>query len=298
MLDERLAEQDSALSLNKSISERSQTLHISQGSAAEILKLIAEHRKRNEWRSRFGRVSQVVVTFAAAGLIGYISYGYKEKLADLMRGKKPVVHANLHGLLSIPAGQFYYQDGKSIVLPQFDIDATEVAIWQYAEFLAAVGESHEYDHPEQPVGKSHRNSHWDQIYGAAVEEGEMEGVKMNVNFPAVFIDWFDAYAYAKWKGRRLPTEQEWEKAARGPDGQRYPWGGEDHAGAANVYRGDPKQKRVATGSSKEDRSPYGVLDMAGNVSEWTNSVEPSGNPVIRGGNFGNFSAEITRRVTN
>ena len=48
----------------------------------------------------------------------------------------------------------------------------------------------------------------------------------------------------------------------------------------------------------EDKSPYGVLDMAGNVSEWTSSVDQSGNPVIRGGNFGNLSADITRRVTN
>jgi Sulfatase-modifying factor enzyme 1/Domain of unknown function (DUF4388) len=300
MLDERLAKTDPALSQNERNAERPQTLHISQGGAAEILKLITEHRKRNEWRSRFGRVSQVLLTFMAAGLIGYISYEYKEKLADFTRGigKKTVIHADSRGAIRIPAGQFYYQDGQSIVLPQFDIDATEVAIWQYAEFLAAVGESHEYDHPEQPVGKSHRNSQWDQIYKAAVEQGEMEGVRINANFPAVFVDWFDAYAYAKWKGRRLPTEQEWEKAARGVSGQRYPWGTEDRAGAANVYRGDPKQKWVATGSSQEDRSPYGVLDMAGNVSEWTGSVDPSANPVIRGGNFGNFSADITRRITN
>jgi formylglycine-generating enzyme required for sulfatase activity len=126
----------------------------------------------------------------------------------------------------------------------------------------------------------------------------MEGVRINVNFPAVFINWFDAYAYAKWKGRRLPSEQEWEKAARGTGGQRFPWGSDERIGAANVYRGDPKQKFAASGGYPQDRSPYGVLDMAGNVSEWTGSVDQSGNPVIRGGNFGNFSADLTRRVTN
>jgi formylglycine-generating enzyme required for sulfatase activity len=126
----------------------------------------------------------------------------------------------------------------------------------------------------------------------------MEGVKININFPAVYIDWFDAYAYAQWKGRRLPTEQEWEKAARGAAGQRYPWGPEERVGAANIYRGDPRQKWAIPGKYPEDRSRYGVLDMAGNVSEWTGSVDQSGNPVIRGGNFGNWSEDITRRVTN
>jgi formylglycine-generating enzyme required for sulfatase activity len=173
-----------------------------------------------------------------------------------------------------------------------------VSIAQYAEFLAAVGESREYDHPDQPAAKSHQNPHWAQLYKLAVEQGEMDGVAINVNFPAVFVDWFDAYAYANWKGRRLPTEQEWEKAARGAGGQHYPWGPDDRTGAANVYRGDPKQKWTAPGSFPEDRSPYGVLDMAGNVSEWTSSVDQSGNPIVRGGNFGNFSADVARRVTN
>ena len=300
VLDERLAEAEPQVAQSEPRQKGSKSLHISQGGAAEILRLIIENRKRNEWRSRVGRFTQVSLMVLLVALVGYLCFGNREKIQSLVQsfGRKPVARREYQGAINIPAGQFYYQDGQLISLPQFNIDPTEVTIWQYAEFLAAVGESREYDHPEQPIEKTHRNQQWDRLYRAAVAQGEIEGVGVNINFPAVFLDWFDAYAYAKWKGRRLPTEQEWEKAARGTDGRRYPWGSDERAGAANVYRGDPTQKWVEPGSYSDDQSPYGVFDMAGNVSEWTISVDPSGNPVIRGGNFGNFSADVTRRVTN
>jgi formylglycine-generating enzyme required for sulfatase activity len=298
VLDERLAEAEVAQSEQKKYSSKS--LHISQGGAAEILQLIIENRKRNEWRSRIGRYCRSLAVVLATLLIGYLGYGNRAIIEWWLPsfGNKQVVRSASGDLINIPGGQFYYQEGQLITLPPFNIDPIEVTIWQYAEFLAAAGESREYDHPDQPVEKSHRNERWDQLYKAATTQGEVEGVRVNINFPAVFLDWFDAYAYAKWKGRRLPTEQEWEKAARGTDGRRYPWGSDERTGATNVYRGDPTQKWVAPGSYQEDRSPYGVLDLAGNVSEWTSSVDPNGNPVIRGGNFGNISTDVTRRVTN
>ncbi len=300
LLDERLAEMESESSEKKRTLGIVRSLQISQGGAAEILDLIAEHRKRNEWKSRLGRAVRIALTVLVVILAAYIVYNQKAKLWDLVRtvGRNPVARADFGRAIGIPGGQFYYQDGRSIALPEFDIDPTEVSIWQYAEFLDTVGESHEYDHPNQPVDKSHHNAQWDRMYQAAVNQGEIEGVEININFPTVFVDWFDAYAYAKWRGRRLPTEQEWEKAARGSGGQRFPWGSDDRAGAANVYRGDPKQKWAPPGSYLEDKSPYGVLDMAGNVSEWTSSVDQSGNPVVRGGNFGNLSADVARRITN
>ena len=299
ILDERLAEAEPEYFQRQKAVFR-KPLQITQGGAVEILHLIIEHRRRNAWKSRICRGSHIVLALLVAALTGYLGYDKKEAFVGMVYGfrRSPVTQADFGGPLEIPAGQFYYQDGQSIELPQFDIDPIEVAIWQYAEFLAAVGDSHEYDHPNQPAGKSHRNSQWDQLYRAAQEQGEAEEVRVNINFPAVFVDWFDAYAYAKWKGRRLPTEQEWEKAARGTRGQRYPWGSDDRFGAANIYRGAPKQKWSAPGSCPEDRSPYGVFDMAGNVSEWTSSVDGLGNPVIRGGNFGNLNADVTRRVTN
>jgi formylglycine-generating enzyme required for sulfatase activity len=300
VLDERLAEAEPQVVQSEQREKVSKSLHISQGGAAAILRLIIENRKRNEWRSRVGRFWRISLMMLLVALVGYVCYGSREKIQSLLQsfGRKPVARREYQGMINIPAGQFYYQDGQLISLPQFNIDPVEVTIWQYAEFLAAVGESREYDHPDQPIEKSHRNQQWDQLYRAAVSQVEIEGVRVNINFPAVFVDWFDAYAYAKWKGRRLPTEQEWEKAARGTDGRRYPWGSGERAGAANVYRGDPTQKWVESGSYLDDQSPYGVLDMAGNVSEWTSSLDSSGNPVIRGGNFGNFSADVTRRVTN
>jgi hypothetical protein len=300
LLDERLAEMEPECSQSRRKPGTFKSLQISQGGAAEILDLIAEHRRRKEWKSRLGRTAEIALSVLVAGVIGYIAYNNKAKLSDLLRsvGRRPVVHADFGRPIGIPGGQFFYQDGQLIVLPQFDIDPTEVSIWQYAEFLAAAGDSREYDHPDQPADKSHHNPQWDRMYKAAVEQREIEGVEININFPAVFVDWFDAYAYAKWRGRRLPTEQEWEKGARGTGGQRYPWGSDDRSGAANVYRGDPRQKWALPGSYPEDKSPYGVLDMAGNVSEWTSSVDQSGNPIVRGGNFGNLSANVARRVTN
>ena len=124
-------------------------------------------------------------------------------------------------------------------------------------------------------------------------------VKFTPNFPAVFIDWFDAYAYSKWKGRRLPTEEEWEKAARGEKGLRYPWGNSFQHGAANLAgNGSQILGWTAVGVWPLDRSQYGVFDMAGNVSEWTGTWAENGNPVVRGGNFLNTEGETTRRVVN
>lgn len=85
--------------------------------------------------------------------------------------------------------------------------------------------------------------------------------------PVSNVSWFDANSYCKWVGKRLPTEEEWEKAIRGPNGNIFPWGSEFSFSKANLNKGDT----VPVGSIPEDRSFYGVHDMAGNLKEWTSS---------------------------
>jgi hypothetical protein len=290
--------------LNQSITR---PLPNDRSSADGLLTQIEQERKRIERTRLAKQVFLLVLLLAAASaaicvivtehqrLQAYSSKLIKRVSALLER--HPRWQRRVTEQIGIPEGEFIYQDGERIDLKSFVIDSTEVTIWDYTDFLKAVGSNTRFNHSNQRPNKGHSNPEWESYSHAAFSGENFHGVRLNPNFPAVYLDWFDAYAFARWKGRRLPTEREWEKAGRGADGRRYPWGTDVIANAANLLGVLPSGPGwTEVGVWKLDRSPYGVYDMAGNVSEWTASDDGQGNPVVRGGNFRSDSGELTRRI--
>ena len=276
-------------------------------SADNLLTQIEQERSRIERARLIKRVFLTASLLCAAFVATYfISIKHHRLIAyasNLQKGVRELVerHARWQHRTAqrvvIPEGEFIYQDGERLSLKPFAIDSTEVTVWDYSDFLQAIGSDTRFDHPDQKPHKGHSNQDWESYALAAFSGENYHGIRLNPNFPAVYLDWFDAYAFARWKGRRLPTELEWEKAGRGADGRRYPWGTDMVANAANLLGAlQPGPGWTEVGVWKQDRSPYGVYDMAGNVSEWTASGDGQGNPVVRGGNFRSGNGELTRRI--
>ncbi|MBI3995611.1 MAG: formylglycine-generating enzyme family protein [Nitrospirae bacterium] len=170
-----------------------------------------------------------------------------------------------------------YQDEhprRTPQLPTFAIDRYEVTQAEYKIFTDQTGNR------TPPIWKN-----------GAVPPGRER-------HPVTFVSWYDAAQYCRWAGKRLPTELEWEKAARGPDGLEYPWGNQYEAGRANT--GDSEANdTLPVGRFESGKSPYGVYDLVGNAGEWVEdgyqsypgNSKPSplygaGLKVIRGGSWG------------
>jgi formylglycine-generating enzyme required for sulfatase activity len=191
------------------------------------------------------------------------------------------------GMAYVPGGAFmmgrddgdeYERPAHNVSVKPFFIDLNEVTRDQYRDFINKTGHAP----PANWGGKTFPNG--------------------TGSWPVTDVTWDDANAYAKWAGKRLPTEEEWEFAARGTDNRRYPWGNDWQGGNANA---DEAPKSFADVGSHKGASPYGETDMVGNAWEWTASklaAYPGGRlsgsisgdaRIIRGGSYTESREEAT-----
>ncbi|MEK7468516.1 MAG: bifunctional serine/threonine-protein kinase/formylglycine-generating enzyme family protein [Planctomycetota bacterium] len=220
-----------------------------------------------------------------------------EKTVKVVPGKPAAVEFTLDelGLVKIAAGEFTmgsdtgFPDSKParrVTLPTYAIDRFEVTNRQYRVFLEKVKAHGDeaWRHPDQSADKDHTPGTWG-AKGTTTED-----------WPVLGVDWFDAYAYAKWAGKRLPTESEWERAARGANGLTFPWGNESPSvGEPRANAGGTDGPRTV-GSYPSGASPEGVFDLIGNAWEWcADWYAPEANTrsrSVRGGSFWTYPYEV------
>ena len=211
-------------------------------SVADAVHRLETARQHRRWR----RVAGALAVILCGALGAWYAWSTRESSAAITgQDGAPAV--------LIPAGIVVLGDDeespqREAFLDAFYLDRFEVTTGRYAKFLAATG-------------------------GLQVpEEWDTRDLSRDGELPVVGVNWLDATAYCQWAGRRLPTEAEWEKAARGTDQRRYPWGNEAPTLARANFQ-NPNENPYAGGLKKvgsypTGQSPYGVEDMAGNVGEW------------------------------
>jgi formylglycine-generating enzyme required for sulfatase activity len=245
-------------------------------------------------------------------------------------------------MVYVPQGEFTMGSpdgtGESDEHPQhkvrldgYWIDKYEVSNQQFAKFVEDTG--HKTEAEDRGEGKVRtREEGWHWLTGADWQhpEGPDSTISKRMNHPVVQASWSDAQAYCEWAGGQLPSEAQWEKAARGTDGRTYPWGDDFVCRNANtddetvlddkVVPGGPNcdgfDGAAPVGSFADGASPYGAMDMSGNVWEWVAdwygedyyASSPDSNPtgpdsgetrVLRGGTWSRDEnvARATRRFT-
>lgn len=257
--------------------------------AVNAVAQLRKHQKRSLYINVISFISLLAV-FATFCVIAYRKFfGTNER--------------NMGAQIEIPEGEFIFGAGEPVTLPTFWIDKYEVTYGQYARFVDFLRKNPtraaEFDDERQPPGKAgHIPKNWDIYFGNAKAGHPVRSIPIDLNCPVMEVDWWDAAAYAKWRGRALPTEQEWEKAARGTSGFVYPWGEDANPKKVNSNAdhkpSDPAAEGKVDGYNfwnpvdaiRGDKSPFGVVGMAGNVAEWVGTWDPAKKrPLIKGGSF-------------
>lgn len=240
-------------------------------------------KKRSRWESRPVQLLTLLGVLGLAGLLSWILLTRD----DLWRPANGPAVQPPQGMISIPGGEFlmgrddgneYERPAHLVTIAPFFIDRYEVTNELYAQF----------------VRQTRRNSpvHWPE---GNYQIGE-------ATLPVVNVSWNEARDFCEWANKRLPTEEEWEFAARGRDNRLFPYGNEWKPRFSNARETGLDQPQ-AVGSYPDGLSPFGVADMAGNVAEWTATQYlpypgsaarvDEGNWVIRGGGFRVPAAEQT-----
>lgn len=163
---------------------------------------------------------------------------------------------------------------RTVILPAFWIDVHPVTNEQFEVFIKATNTTTTAEKQGFSYVWNDVERNFVRVPGANWQhpQGEETNIISKTNYPVVHVSWNDAQAYCTWAQKRLPTEAEWEKASRGPDGLLFPWGNEWNPDCVRHAKNGVISGLSSVGNYPQGASPYGVQDMLGNVTEWVMDV--------------------------